>query len=130
MLRISHKGGENVRKGNYWNFSTGERISIRSVGELPGDGSVIYYRANPVIILAVGPFLGLLYAAFLPFIGLVIVMKLVIAKIFGRSANEISRVATFNWRPTEAYLAGKRHKDKQGETKTLEDEKTSETKKD
>jgi hypothetical protein len=130
MLRISHKGGEKVSKGNYWNYSNGERVSIDSEGTLPGDGSVTYYKANPVIILAAGPILGLLYAAFLPFIGIAIVMKLVITKLFGRSMDEVSRVATFNWRPTEAYLAGKRHKDKKGEARTPEDDSASEIKKD
>ncbi len=130
MLRITHKGGENVCKGNYWNFSTGERVCISSAGELPGDGSVTYYRANPVILLAAGPFIGLFYAVVLPFIGLAVFMKLVVTKAFGgRSADDVSRVAVFNWRPTESYLAGKGHKDRKGDTKTPEDEKASETKK-
>jgi hypothetical protein len=129
MLRISHKGGEKVSKGNYWNYSNGERVSIDSEGTLPGDGSVTYYKANPVIILAAGPFLGLLYAAFLPFIGLAIVLKLVITRLFARSADETSRVATFNWRPSETYLAGKRNK-KNAENKMPKNDSASKEKKD
>ena len=110
MLKISHKGGEKVSKGNYWNYENGERVSMDGEGRLPGDGSATYYKANPVIILAAGPVLGLLYAAFLPFIGIAIVTKLVFTKMFARGVGEVSRVSTFNWRPTEAYLAGKRHR--------------------
>ena len=127
MLRIRHNGGEKVSKGNYWNFSTGERVNISSEGRLPGDDSVTYYKANPVIILAAGPILGLLYAAFLPFIGIAIVMKLVVTKIFAGSLSEISRVSTFNWSPVASYLAGRRQKNKKVGTKTPEDKKESKT---
>jgi hypothetical protein len=127
MLRISHKGGEKVSKGNYWNYSNGERVSIDTSGTLPGDGSVTYYKANPVIILAAGPILGLLYAAFLPFIGIAIVMKLVAAKMFAGSLNEISRVSTFNWNPIASYLAGRRQKNKKAETGAPEDKKEPKT---
>jgi len=102
--------GDQVGKGNYWNFSNGERITMSSKGVLPGDDSVVYYKANPLVILAAGPVLGLIYAAFLPFIGLAIIARLVISKLFGGSAAEISRIATFNWNPAESYLAGRRHK--------------------
>jgi hypothetical protein len=36
MLRIKNVGGERVRKGNYWNFSTGDRIHMEEAGTLPG----------------------------------------------------------------------------------------------
>ena len=123
MLRIRHNGGEKVSKGNYWNFSTGERVNISSEGRLPGDDSVTYYKANPVIILAAGPILGLLYAAFLPFIGIAIVMKLVVTKMFAKGLGEASKVSTFNWSPSASYLAGRKHKDKKAETKTPEEKK-------
>lgn len=125
MLKISHKGGEKVSKGSYWNFSTGERGNVSSEERLPGDGSVTYYKANPVIILAAGPVLGLLYAAFLPFIGIAIVTKLVVTKIFAGSLNEIERVSTFNWSPVASYLAGRRQKNRK--TETPEDKKGPKT---
>ena len=110
MLQIRHMAGDQVGKGNYWNFSNGERITMNTEGVLPGDDSTVYYKANPLFILAAGPILGLLYAAFLPFIGLAIIARLVISKLFGRSAEEMSRIATFNWNPAESYLAGRRQK--------------------
>ena len=127
MLRIRHNGGEKVSKGSYWNFSTGERVNISSEERLPGDGSVTYYKANPVMILAAGPVLGLLYAAFLPFIGIAIVLKLAVTKIFAGSLNEISRVSTFNWSPVASYLAGRRQKNKKVGTETPEDKKEPKT---
>ncbi|MBI5100902.1 MAG: hypothetical protein HZB33_03605 [Nitrospirae bacterium] len=121
MLRISHKGGEKVSRGNYWNYENGERVSIDTEGRLPGDGSVTYYKANPLFILAAGPVLGLLYAAFLPFIGIAIVLKLVVTKLFASKSGEFSKVATFNWNPAASYLAGRKHKEGKGEKMTASD---------
>lgn len=110
MLRIKHIGGQTVTKGNYWNFSNGDRVSMDNGGVLPGGRDATYYKASPFAILAAGPVLGLIYAAFLPFIGLAIIAKLVFTKLFGRTLEGLSRVAAFNWSPSEAYLAGKKHK--------------------
>ena len=125
MVQLKHIGGETVTRGNYWNFSNGDRISMDNSGVLPGDSTATYYKASPLLILAAGPFLGLLYAAFLPFIGLAIIAKLVFTKLFGRPLEGLSRVATFNWNPSEAYLAGRRRK--QNENKSVaKEEKTPE----
>ena len=110
MIRIKHIGGETVTKGNYWNFSNGDRISMDSGGVLPGGRATTYNKASPLFILALGPVLGLIYAAFLPFIGLAIVAKMVFTKLFGRTLEGLSRVAAFNWSPAQAYLAGRQHK--------------------
>lgn len=123
MVRIKHTGGETVTKGNYWNFSTGDRISMDNSGVLPGNRTVTYYKANPLVILAAGPVLGLIYAAFLPFIGLAIIARMVFTKLFGRTLEGLSRVATFNWSPAEAYLAGKRRKQRENKN-TPKEEKT------
>ncbi|NJD55361.1 MAG: hypothetical protein FIA94_03035 [Nitrospirae bacterium] len=111
MARIKHKGGEIAGKGNYWNFSTGERVPLACEARLPGDAGTVYYKTNPALILAIlaaGPVFGLIYAAFLPFIGIAIVTKLVFSKFAGKPGKGLSRVATFNWQSTEAYLAGRR----------------------
>lgn len=126
MVRVRHRGGEEVGKGNYWNFSTGERVSLDKEGMLPGNADTIYYKANPALILAAGPVLGLIYAAFLPFIGIAMVMRLVFSKLFSERGEGLSRVATFNWRPTEAYLAGRRHaKKRQEKTDRPKEEKVT-----
>ena len=117
MLKITHKGGEKVSRGNYWNISNGQRVIVRNEETLPGDESATFYKANPLAILAVGPVLGLLYAAFLPFIGIAIVMQLAITKIFASSVDEVSKVTTFSWNPAASFLAGRKHRDKKTEDK-------------
>ena len=127
MLQVRHIGGDRAGKGSYWNFSTGERITMSAEGTLPGDDATVYYKANPLIILAAGPVLGLMYAAFLPFIGIAIICRVMFAKLFGSSAEGLSRVATFNWSPSEAYLAGRRHKKAAKEDKGAGDDGASDT---
>ncbi len=130
MARLRHRGGETGSKGNYWNLTNGQRVILRSEGQLPGDSADTYYRINPVIILAAGPFIGLLYAAFLPMVGLVIAGKVLVTKMLGRSADEVSKVATFNWTPSESYLAGKQQKGKSEESRKQEDGSCPDEKKD
>jgi len=106
MLRA--KGGENVGKGTYWDFQTGKRVHIDSEGILPGDEKTTYYRVHPAVLLAIGPVLGLIYAVFLPFIGIGMLVAAVSGKLLGGVAEGLWKGASFSWRPTEAYLAGKK----------------------
>ena len=110
MIKAIYKAGERAKGGNYWNFSNGERISLDSEGVLPGDSKTTYLKAHPVVILAAGPVLGLLYAAFLPFIGIAMLLKVAATKVFGSTFERFAAVTSFNWRPSEAYLAGKHTK--------------------
>ncbi|MFO0752125.1 MAG: hypothetical protein U0411_02205 [Thermodesulfovibrionales bacterium] len=110
MSGFKHIGGERVNRGSYWNFSTGERVTLTGGGVLPGDGTVTYYRANPLFVLFAGPLLGLVYAVFLPFIGIAALLKIAGEHIFGRIVRESAKAAHFGWRPSEAYLTGKKHK--------------------
>lgn len=110
MLRIAHRGGERVRRGNYWNFNTGERIRVVNHDILPGDVAAIYYKAHPLVILAAGPLLGLAYAAFLPFIGIAAVLKFTMTKAAAGIVQTAARLSGFGWRPSEAYLSGKESK--------------------
>ena len=110
MAKIMYKAGERATGGNYWNFSNGERISLGSEGMLPGDSGTTYVKAHPVLVLAAGPVLGLVYAAFLPFIGIAMLLKVMVTKAFGGALESGAKVATFNWSPSRAFLAGKRAK--------------------
>ncbi len=121
MLQIRHIGGDRVGKGNYWNFSTGDRVTMEAEGILPGNDETLYYKANPLVILAAAPILGLIYAVFLPFIGIAMMLRVAVAKMFGGTAESLSRVATFNWNPSAAYLAGRRHKKAAEEGKDRKD---------
>ncbi len=120
MLR--HIGGERVRKGNYWNFSTGERVHMEEAGTLPGNETQRYYRVPPIVIVIAGPILGLLYFLFLPFIGAAAFAAVLFKKLSQRWARGAHRVAEFGWRPSEAYLAKKKRKVKKGE-KSKEEKK-------
>ncbi|MDA8079321.1 MAG: hypothetical protein M0Z79_10340 [Nitrospiraceae bacterium] len=103
-----HNAESKVGKGTYWNFSTGERVDISSEGVLPGNTGTTYYKLPAAGIVVLGPILGLLYAAFLPFIGIAMLLKLVLRKIASAVMAPAQRSASFGWRPSESYLAGKK----------------------
>lgn len=111
MLGISKKGGERARKGNYWNFTNGERIRLEEDGRLPGDSSVTYLKFHPAAILIAGPVLGILYAAFLPFIGIAMLLQVTFEKVMGGIMAKAGSTATFSWSPVRAYLTGKKRKE-------------------
>ncbi len=108
---LKYKGGQKVGKGTYWNFGTGERIDISDEGILPGDRRAVYFRMPATGILVFGPIMGLLYAIFLPFIGIAMLVKLVIQKVVGEVKMSTRSAASFGWRPSESYLAGKKNEE-------------------
>ena len=54
--------------------------------------------------LVAAPFMGLLYAIALPFIGIATVATLIIERV----VRKVATLASFGWRPVEAYLGGKK----------------------
>ncbi len=108
MWRIEAKGGRKVRKGSYWNVEDGERVVMESPGILPGDSSTEYLRFHPIFMIVVGPVLGLAYAIFLPLIGILMVLGVAGEAVFGAAYRGMREIAGFGWRPSEAYLAGKK----------------------
>jgi hypothetical protein len=114
MLKVKNIGGERVEAGNYWDFSTGDRVHMESAGILPGDESQSYYKFPPAVVLILGPVLGLAYAVFLPFIGIAMLVGLLGRKVFGGAVETARKGATFSWRPSEAYLAGKKGEKREG----------------
>ena len=108
---LKHNGGDRVGKGTYWNLTNGERIDIRDEGILPGDVKKAYYRMPAAAIIVAGPVLGLMYAAFLPFIGIAMLVKLVAQKAGGGVMELVHGSASFGWRPSESYLSGKKNKE-------------------
>ncbi len=115
MLRYT--AGSKVGKGTYWNFGTGERIDIREEGVLPGGKNTAYFRLPASGIVILGPILGLLYAAFLPFIGIAMLVRLVFQKVAGMAFSSAKSGAAFGWRPSESYLAGKKKEERQSAEK-------------
>lgn len=119
---LKHNGGERVGKGTYWNLSNGERVDIQEEGTLPGNGKKRYYRMPAAAIIVAAPVLGLLYAAFLPFIGIAMLVKVVGQKVGGGVMEAVQGSATFGWRPSESYLAGRKKKGKKDEASKDRDE--------
>ena len=119
---LKHNGGDRVGKGTYWNLTNGERIDIRDEGTLPGDVKKAYYRMPAAAIIVAGPVLGLMYAAFLPFIGIAMLVKLVAQKAGGGVMELAHGGASFGWRPSESYLAGRKKKGKKDEASKDRDE--------
>lgn len=108
---LKYNGGNRVGTGTYWNLTNGERIDINSEGTLPGDVKKTYYRMPAAAIIVAGPVLGLLYAAFLPFIGIAMLVKLVGQKAGGGVMEMVHGSASFGWRPSESYLSGGKKKE-------------------
>jgi len=120
---LKHNGGETVGKGTYWNLTNGERVDIMNEGTLPGDRNRTFYRMPAAAIIVVAPVLGLLYAAFLPFIGIAMLVKLLGQKIGGRVLETIQSSASFGWRPSESYLSGRKGRAKKNEASDETDDK-------
>jgi hypothetical protein len=110
MLGIKTHGGQRVKGGNYWNFTTGDRITMDGPGLLPGGRDTVYFKLPPLVLLALAPILGLAYAVFLPAIGIGMALMVIGRKLFGFVAEGFSKAAVFTWRPSEAYLAGRKQK--------------------
>ena len=110
---IRHKGGQKVEKGVYWNVSNGKRVDIDEAGGLlPDNENSTYMKLSSGLMLVLGPFLGLAFVIAMPFMAIGTVAVLLIGKASGALLNLASKIVYFEWRPTEAYLAGKRKSEK------------------
>lgn len=71
-------------------------------------------KGKGVAALLFGPFLGLAYFISLPFIAIATIVTLIV-KIILRGMLSLARnLVSFGWRPSEAYLAGKKKTKKKG----------------
>ncbi len=118
------KGGHKAAAGTYWNLKNGTRVEMKEEGTLPGSEKAIYVKAHVALVLAAGPVLGLLFAVFLPFIGIAMALTLVGGKLADGVTSSLTRSASFGWRPVEAYLTGK----KKGAAKARKSENETEKK--
>lgn len=112
---IGHYGGHKVGKGTYWNISDGHRIDVEHEEVLPGNGASRYIRLPATVMLLLGPFLGLAYVLLLPFIAIGAVVIIAGKTISGWILNLIWRGLSFDWRPSTAYLEGRKRRTKKPE---------------
>ena len=119
---LKHTGGDRAGKGTYWNIRNGERVDIAEEGTLPGDSKTTWYRMPAAAVVVAAPALGLLYAAFLPFIGIAMVVKMAGEKIGGGVMESVQSSASFGFRPSESYLSGRKKREKKDEAARKGDE--------
>ena len=103
-------GGHTVQAGTYWNLTNGNRVQMEQDGVLPGNGTTRYIKAPVAVMLMAAPVIGLVFAVFLPFIGIVMTLNLVGKKLIESAASVATGSVSFGWRPIEAYLAGRKMK--------------------
>ncbi|UCG77926.1 MAG: hypothetical protein JSV21_10195 [Nitrospirota bacterium] len=109
---LKHKGGHKVGKGTYWNLSESRRIDIEKDGVLPGDDGITYLRMPTGLVVALGPFIGLAFFIVFPLIAIGTFLTVLVVKAVNSVVNLGSKMVYFEWRPTEAYLGGKKKKEK------------------
>jgi hypothetical protein len=113
-----YTGGNEVKAGFYWNLRKWEMVALSGPGgTLQGGADDRYVKIPILAFLFIAPVMGGLYAFFLPFIGFAMVIG-----FLGRKAGTAAHSGALRlvglvspqWRPGEAYLAGKRAKEKKG----------------
>ena len=100
-----NKGGHTVKAGTYWNLANVNKVQMEEIGVLPGDRSTRYIKAPVAVMLMAAPVIGLLFAVFLPFIGIAMTLSLIGKKLANTVTEAAAGSMSFGWRPIEAYLA-------------------------
>lgn|SRR5512147_1487205 len=109
---LTYKGGNRVGKGTYWNLRKGLRVDVVEDDILPGDTASTFLRMPVAVMLLSGPFIGLLYAILMPVIGIVTVAAFAGRSILRGMYNLVAKSISFGWQPKNAYLTGKKKKEK------------------
>jgi len=117
-LNMLNKGGNRVTAGTYWNLSNGSRVNMEQEGALPGNGTTRYLKAPVAVMLMAAPAIGLVFAVFLPFIGIAMTLSLIGKKLVDGVTSAAAGSMSFGWRPIEAYLAGRKRKKEAREKKS------------
>lgn len=107
-----YTGGSRVGKGTYWNLRKGLRVDVAAEEILPGDAAAVYLKMPMAVMLLSGPFMGLAFAVLMPFIGIWTVATIAVRALFRGIYNLAAKTISFGWRPSDAYLSGKKKKKK------------------
>ena len=98
-----HHGGETVQAGAYFNAKALSFKVLDDEETLPGTAADEYVALPMAAMLVVGPALGLVYAIFLPFIGLAMAAWVVLEKA-GDVLATGARVMRPAWQPALSFL--------------------------
>lgn len=106
---LEHRGSEFRTAGYYWNLSTGEFIAIPQGGGLLPDAKGRYLKIPGPFMPILAPVLGGLFIIFLPLIGIVLVIGLVLrrlAQALGTGGRGLLVLLSApRWVPGRSYLA-------------------------
>jgi hypothetical protein len=105
---FTYKGGQKVGKGTYWDLANGRRIDVLREAVL-AEATATYVKIPSGVMLLSGQVIGLLYVILMPSIGIATVATLAGRKILGSVHHVAEGSVSFGWRPSNAYLSGKRH---------------------
>ena len=90
----TYNGNANVAPGLYFNARELRFASMDDGGTLPGDATDTWRAVHPLVLFLVGPFVGLVYAIFLPLIGFVMIASLLVRKAAEAVGHLFRRPAT------------------------------------
>lgn len=119
---FAYEGGTTARRGTYWNLSNGMREVLERDGMLPGTKETTYLKAPPIVMVVLGPVIGLLYVLTLPLIGFAMIVTLLAERVGEWVAAAIGTTAAFGWRPVEAYLMSRKKKAERGNESGKDDQ--------
>ena len=123
-MKMVYTTGQMVRKGTYLDPVTGRRTDLDADGLLPGPEGKRLLRLPPGGMILVAFAMGLIYVLILPFIGVATLITIYVIPLFGVASGVlvvsgraigaflalVGRSVSFGWRPSSAYLAGRRRK--------------------
>lgn len=105
-----HHGGEQVKAGFYFNLGTWEVTTLSGEGgTLPGGRDARFQRVPTLVLLVFAPLMGALYAIFLPFIGIAMVLQYLAVRVWriGREgAHAVVAALAPSWHPVTAHFSG------------------------
>ena len=123
-MRIIYTAGQAAKRGTYLDPVSGSRVDLRADSVLPGESGKKFLRMPPGGMLPLAFVIGALYVLLLPFIGIATLISIYIIPLFGVASGVlvvsgravgaflevVGRSVSFGWRPSSAYLAGKKKK--------------------
>jgi hypothetical protein len=74
---------------------------------------MLLYNVGKTGVMLAGPVIGLLYAVFLPFIGIAMTLVMIGKTLISGLVIVAVKRTSFGWRPIEAYLDGKQLRKKE-----------------